>query len=150
MTKREVFDRIRRVRGELDSARFSLARTLRLVNEELGELQAAGKGGTSPSELVRCRDNLEINYILRLFSEFEAAVRSFWISRVRNKRPTMAVLLNRVADRRRITTSVLKAAHDIREYRNDVIHQNPRALKFDFSDCAKALGTYLGFLPTTW
>lgn len=150
MTKREAFDRIRRVRRELDSARFSLTRTLRLVNEDLDELQAAGRGGTSPSELIRCCDNLEINYILRLFSEFEAAVRDFWISRVRNTRPRMAVLMNRVADRCGITTSVLNAAHAIREFRNDVIHQNPRALKFDFSDCAKALGTYLGFLPQAW
>jgi hypothetical protein len=150
MTKREAFDRMRRVRDELASARFSLSYTLRVVNEDLSALQAAGKDGTSPSELTRCRENLEINYILRLFSEFEAAVRDYWVSRVRNTRPNMSTLMDRVADRCGITALVLVTAHDIRSFRNDIIHQNPRALTFDYSDCAKSLGNYLGFLPQKW
>jgi hypothetical protein len=150
MTKREAFDRMRRVRNELTSARFSLSHTLRIVNQDLGALQAAGRDGTSPSELARCLENLEINYILRLFSEFEAAVRDYWVSQVRNTRPNMATLIDRVADRIGITVPVLQGAHDIRDFRNDIIHQNPRALRFDYSDCAKALGSYLGFLPQSW
>lgn len=150
MTSREAFDGMRRVREELASARFSLSHTLRQVNEDLLILRAAGRGGTSPSELARCRENLEMTYILRLFSEFEAATRDFWISAVRNTRPKMGVLMDRVADRLNITTPVRQAAHEIREYRNDVIHQNPRALQFDYSDCAKALGNYLGFFPQRW
>ena len=150
MTKRQAFDRMRRVRDELASARFSLSHTLRVVNEDLGVLQAAGKDGTSPSELARCRDNLQVNYILRLFSEFEAAVRDYWVSQVRNTRPNMSTLLDRVADRLDMTALVRVAAQDIRNFRNDIVHQNPRALTFDYSDCAKFLGNYLGFLPHTW
>jgi hypothetical protein len=150
MTKREAFDRMRRVRDELAAARFSLSYTLRVVNENLSALQAAGKDGTSPSELARCRENLEINYILRIFSEFEGAVRSYWVSQVRNTRPNISTLMDRVADRLDITAPVLVAAHEIRNFRNDVVHQNPRALTFDYSDCAKSLGNYLGFLPQNW
>jgi hypothetical protein len=120
------------------------------VKEDIAVLQAAAKDGTSPSELARCRDNLEANYILRLFSEFEAAARDFWVAQVRDTRPSMAVLMDRIADRVGVTADVRLAAHDIREYRNRIVHQNPRALRFDYSDCAKALGNYLGFLPQDW
>lgn len=150
MTQREAYDRMRNVRRELDAATFALAHTIRLVSSDLKALQDAGRGGTSPSELARCRDSLEINYILRLFSEFEAAVRSFWVSTVRNSRPGMEVLMNRVADRVQMSPADRVLAHDIREYRNTIIHQNPRALQYTYGDCAKALGKYLRWLPQSW
>jgi hypothetical protein len=64
---------------------------------------------------------------LRLFSEFEAAVRDYWVSQVRNTRPNMSTLMDRVADRLDITVLVRTAAHDIRNFRNDIVHQNPPA-----------------------
>jgi hypothetical protein len=150
MTKREVFDRIRNVRYELDSAQFALAHVIRFVGSDLKTLQQAGRAGISPSELLRCRDNLEVNYILRLFSEFEAALRTYWISQVRNTQPNMETLMDRIADRVSMAPEPLAAAHEIRDYRNDIIHQNPRALAYTYGDSAKALGTYLGWLPQNW
>jgi hypothetical protein len=69
---------------------------------------------------------------------------------VRNTRPNMSTLMDRVAERLDVTAVVLKATHDIRNFRNNIVHQNPRALIFDYSDCAKSLGSYLGFLPQNW
>ena len=150
MTKREAYDRLKYVRQELDSARFALAHTIRLVEDDLKTLQAAGKGGTSLSELIRCQNNLEINYILRLFSEFEAAIRDYWEHEVRNTRPRMQILMDRVADRLSMSAAHRAAAHEIREYRNEIIHQNPRALEYTYGDCAKALGMFLQWLPQNW
>ena len=150
MSKRAAYDRLSDVRGELDSAQFALSYTIRHVDTRLDALQEAGRGGISQSELVRCRNKLEINYILRLFSEFEASVRSYWASEVRRTRPTMKILMDRVADRLRMSPSHLAAAHAIREYRNDVIHQNPGSLAHTFGECARALGIYLNWLPQNW
>jgi hypothetical protein len=150
MTRREAYDRLRRVRGELDAALFSLAFTIRQARGDLRALQTAGKGGTSLAELTRCKDQLEVNYMMRLFSEFEGALRDFWVRTVRNTRPGMEVLMDRVADRLDMSPVHRAAAHAIRDYRNDIIHQNPRALTHTFGDCAKALGTYLGWLPQQW
>jgi hypothetical protein len=150
MTQSDAYDRLRGVRRELDASLFALAHTIRLVSRDIKSLQDAAKGGTSPSELVRCRDNLEINYIMRLFSEFEAAIRNFWVSTVRNSRPGMEVLIDRVADRVNMSPADRAAAHAIRDYRNNIIHQNPRALEYTYGDCAKALGTYLRWFPQNW
>lgn len=139
MTQREAYDRLRNVRRELDASQFALAHIIRLVTSDLKTLQAAGKGGTSPAELLRCRDNLEINYIMRLFSEFEAVVRDFWVSTVRRSRPGMEVLMDRIADRVNMSPADRAAAHEIREYRNNLTHQNPRALRYTYGDCARAL-----------
>jgi hypothetical protein len=114
MTRRDAYDRMRNVRRELDASLFALAHAIRLVNHDVRTLEDAGKGGTSPSELVRCRDNLEINYIMRLFSEFEAAIRSFWMNTVRNSRPGMEVLMDRIADRVNMSATDRASAQAIR------------------------------------
>jgi hypothetical protein len=150
MTQREAYDRLRSVRRELDASLFALAYTIRNVSSNLKALQEAGRGGTTLSELARCRDKLEINYILRLFSEFEAAIRSYWVRTVRNSAPGMQVLMNRIADRLNMAAVDRAAAHAIRDYRNQVIHQNPRTLEYTYGDCAKALGTDLRWLPQNW
>jgi hypothetical protein len=115
VNKRAAYDRLADARRELDSAQFALSYTIRHVDTRLDALQEAGRGGISQAELARCRNKSEINYILRLISEFEAAVRSYWVSEVRNTRPKMEIPMNRVADRLHMSPNHLVAAHAIRE-----------------------------------
>jgi hypothetical protein len=150
MTRSHAFNILRRVRGELDAGRFALTEALRATNENLNFLQAARRSGVSESELRRCADNLDITFILRLFSEFEAILRDFWTVTVRPTSPDMRRLIDSIAARRGISPEHLAAAHAIREFRNDIIHENLRALRFTFSDCSRDLGKYLSWLPDGW
>jgi hypothetical protein len=62
----------------------------------------------------------------------------------------MAPLMNAIAARRAISPDHLAAAHAIREFRNDIIHENLRAPRFTFPDCARDLGRFLSWLPNEW
>lgn len=150
MQRSNAFDMLRRVRGELDAGRFALTEVLRATRENLNFLQSAHKSGVSESELRRCANNLETTFILRLFSEFEAILRDFWTATVRPTRPGMKPLMDSIAARRNIIAAHLTAAHSIRDFRNDIIHENLRDLRFTFPDCARELGKYLSWLPDAW
>jgi len=150
MNRSHAFNLLRRVRGELEAGRFALAEVLRASKANLDFLQAAHQSRVSPAELRRCADNLEITFTLRLFAEFEAVVRDFWETAVRPTSPDMRTLIDSVAARRAIAPDHVAAAHAIREFRNDIIHENLRDLRFTFSDCARDLGRYLSWPPDAW
>lgn len=150
MTRSHAFELLRRVRGELDATRFALTEILRSAAQNLAVLQAASHSGVSEGELRRSASNLEVTFILRLFAEFEAVLRDFWIADVRPTRPDMSPLMDSIAARRRISAAELVAAHEVRIFRNDIIHENSRELRFTFSECARALGKFLRWLPDSW
>src|SRR4051812_6741662 len=66
---------------------------------------------------------LEETYLVRLFSEFEAALRQFLrVKRLRvpgNARP----LINRVVDKVRIANRLALDVHRVRDYRNSLVHE---------------------------
>lgn len=69
--------------------------------------------------------NLEITYIIRLFSEFEAILYHHLVTRHPGLRipGTTEALINRVAVRERIPDPVRDAAQMVREYRNAIVHR---------------------------
>jgi hypothetical protein len=123
MTRSQAFNILRRVRGELDAGRFALTEALRATNDDVNFLQAAYRSGVTEIELRRCADNLEITFTPRLFSEFEAILRDYWTAAVRPTSPDMRPLMDSIAARRRISENHLAAAHAIRDFRNDIIHE---------------------------
>jgi hypothetical protein len=44
----------------------------------------------------------------------------------------------------------LDLAHEIREYRNDIIHEGAGDERYGFSECKRALAMYLRWLPLQW
>ena len=70
---------------------------------------------------------LEDTYLIRLWAEFETAVRSFYDSNHQN--PTLHIravdLINTVAASRRgraVASKVLAEVHQVRDYRNSLVH----------------------------
>ncbi len=94
--------------------------------------------------------NLEITYILRLFSEFEGILRDYWHAIGRKTKPQIGPLMNRVAAMRGIAAPDLASAHAVREFRNDVIHENLRTIRLPFPECARNLGMFIRWLPMNW
>jgi hypothetical protein len=151
MTLDYAFNMLRRVRDELDSGRFAISHVLAEWNRNPKILADALRGGFTESELRRCAMNLEITYVLRLFSEFEATLRDYWAHGLkRSTEPGMLDLMESVASSRSVPGDDLTLAHQIREYRNDVIHESLRDARFDFPSCLRAFGRYLRWLPLTW
>jgi hypothetical protein len=102
------------------------------------------------SHLQEARRNLEITYIMRLFSEFEALLIDHPITAHPGLRipRTAEALINRVALRERLPDATRDAAKAVREYRNLVVHRRADAASvLSFSRATAALNRFLAQLP---
>lgn len=77
--------------------------------------------------ISQSENDLEVTYLVRLFAEFESALRSFWRpnrGKKKKTRPQTKQLLDLIASIRKIGYTELKNAHTVRDYRNVLIHDN--------------------------
>ena len=148
MTTKHYFDRICRVEREYGVVALSVA----LLHEKIRvDSVVLDRNGFSIGDLERCREKLEFTYLLRLFSEFEAGVRGNWeIVRRRSSRPKMEDLVDRIAAYQNVSVDALCHVHEVREYRNNIIHDLPPVQVFTFGECRSRLCKFLSFLPHDW
>jgi hypothetical protein len=146
-----AFATLARVREESIAARFALHETLRLWNAVPEIPMEARAADVTDGALRKTLANLEITYVLRLFAAFEGILRDYWESGLgRATEPPMQQLLDSVAAQRKMSPADLDAAHEVREYRNELIHEDLRVARFDMQQCVSALGSYLRWLPQSW
>lgn len=151
MTRAQAFAKLARVSNELDAARFAIRRVLSTSDRDSSLADAMVAETIGSSQLRDAAENLQLTFVLRLFGEFEAILRSYWRGGLhRITRPDMRVLMDSIAARRSMSPEDLDEAHRVREYRNDIAHDNPRDAEFDFAACARAVGRYLRWLPHEW
>lgn len=151
MIQQEMYDILRRTRDELEAGKFALSRVLTELYVDADVYQAARASGVTSTELERCAGNLEIAFILRIFAEFEAILGDYWRNGLgKRTKPDMYPLMNSIARRRKMSDSDLAHAHEVREYRNDIIHKNVRSDDLDFPQCLRAIGVFLKWLPLRW
>jgi hypothetical protein len=62
----------------------------------------------------------------------------------------MEILMNRVAIECHIPFGVADEAHEVRLYRNSVIHPEEGSLTLSFDQCKSRLGFFLSYLPRQW
>jgi hypothetical protein len=94
---------------------------------------------------------LEGTYLLRLFAEFEIALRHFLkashIRAPRNAEP----LINKIKDRAHIANDDALKAHAVRAYRNTLIHDDAQpAPSVSIRDATHDLGTFIAWLQRYW
>jgi len=106
--------------------------------------------GLSPRDVSATLLDLEAVYIVRLFSEFEATLRSvaksLWPRHSSAARPVTA-LINRIAARNHVVNDVSEDAHDVRRFRNAIVHRSNGATLFTLAECRSKLATFLSYLP---
>jgi hypothetical protein len=110
------------------------------------------------AERLRHRDaakfqaNLEQTYLVRLYAEFEAGLREAWrVVYGRTTFPKMEVLIDRVAALRDIPPELIRAVHEVREYRNDVVHDAQDGMTPVPIDQARhRLCAFFSRLPRNW
>jgi len=151
MTRATAYATLARVRDELESARFALATIARRWDEHLAMAPTPGGRNLSVADIRRCLDNLELTYVSRLFATYESILRDYWLIGIgRTTDPDVKPLMDSIARRRDMEPATLAAAHDVRDFRNKVMHRNVQALRIDFAQCSKALGRYISWLPVQW
>jgi hypothetical protein len=105
---------------------------------------------TMRPDLRNAAEHLEGTYIIRLFAEFETAVRLFWHS-FRNTNPPTETLINRVATHRNLPDDWRQNAHAVREYRNLLVHERDEDLApIPIAHARGHLCRFVSFLPQSW
>jgi len=147
----DAFDRFDRASAELDATRFAIAHVVARWTEDPRVFATVREARVTLSELRRAAENLEMTFVLRLFSEFEGVLRDYWANGIgKRTEPEMRPLMNGIAARRHMNAGDLAGAHEIREYRNEIIHEGLRTPHFDVPECERAIGMYVRWLPLQW
>jgi hypothetical protein len=152
MKRDEAFTRLAVVRDELEAARGAIAYAQRQMQLNL-EAARHFPYPLKPSHLRDSGRNLDKTYLLRLFAEFEEILRDYLAvvrPSPRRRRTRMEHLMNRVSGICRMPWDILQNAHEVRAYRNEVVHLGERSERLSFTDCKSRLGRYISFLPANW
>jgi len=105
---------------------------------------------------VAFAENLEATYIIRIYTEFEAALRDYWLRFLKKlTRPKMFQLVNEAIPDQRFSVDVVDHADEIRVYRNYLVHDNEdeaggKIVPFSVQESKSRLCAYLGCLNPRW
>ena len=109
------------------------------------------KASISLNDIYESNNDLEKTYIIRIFAEFEKALRDYYKNGMtRPRRPNVEVLMERVASNCYVHADVLRDADSVRDYRNGLIHDSHECLEIPIRITKSYLGKYLSFLPQNW
>ncbi|HZU38361.1 MAG TPA: hypothetical protein VFA18_20720 [Gemmataceae bacterium] len=112
--------------------------------------------GWDPRAGVAFTDNLEATYIIRIYAEFEAALRDYWLTyRGRATRPKMYQLVNQAIPDQAFSQDVIDNADDVRQFRNFLVHDiedepGENIVTFTVPEAKSHLCAYLGRLDPAW
>src|SRR5438552_970234 len=116
--------RIKAVEREYGAIRFGTDRLIVAVNDDPSILE----GQVARRDIGTASARLEGTYIIRVFAEFETALQHF-ISAFHIRKPKgTETLVNRVRDRGRIPQADANAVHQVREYRNVLVHERSKPI----------------------
>ena len=147
----EATRRIRRIRSvevEYLAADFALGRLLieGVVDPSRFPEQVSIRSARLAS------DHLAGTYSIRLFAEFETALRLFWATMRATTPPGRTRdLLDGVAATCRVQAERLANAHSVREYRNSLVHEREAVvLPIPVGEARGHLCKFLSYLPPDW
>ena len=121
--KFEWLERVKAVEREYVATRLALRRLSDIVHQDATALE----GNLQVRDLQNACDRLEGTYLVRLFAEFETCLRTFWLT-IKKSNPRTRDLLNSVTGKKntRIPYDHIKHAHDVRKYRNNLVHEREK------------------------
>jgi hypothetical protein len=102
------------------------------------------------------RDNLEGTYIVRLYAEFEATLRDYWLNCLgRDTEPSMVQLVNVAIPDQYFPQDYIDEADEVRLYRNYLVHDsadNPPAdlVVLAIHQVERRLRAYVSRLQADW
>lgn len=137
--------RLAQIRREFETVRAALSHVIARWPDPAtpGELK-----DFSLKDFRSTAENLEITYFIRLFSQFEAILRDFLRHERRRVPRVTETLIDRAATMRRIEAATLARVHDVRQYRNALVHEGATAIPpIAFEDALAALNRFLVWLP---
>jgi hypothetical protein len=94
---------------------------------------------------------LEGTYLVRLFSEFETALRHYLIAKKFRKPTQTRALIDAVRSRVDIPEKLTEPVHKVRHYRNSLVHDVEETVDpVTLREATKNCSTFLSWLQRTW
>lgn len=162
MIKRQL--RIRRIEDVYQE--FLAARTARdLLSEQLQADPSHGdRFGWKPRADRDYSENLDSTFIIRIYAEFEAALRAYWRTFLHQPTyPKMYQLVNEAIPDQRFSLDIINRADEVREYRSYLVHEDreseeeseadrdeAESLRVTVKDAKSSLRADLGRLDPAW
>lgn len=139
--------RIKAVEREFVAIRIAVDR----LQLEVARDPAILRGRVEPRDLTRASEALEGTYLTHMFAEFEMGLRLFWAT-LRDTNPRAVDLLNSIAAQRGIPDDRRDEAHEVREYRNSLVHEreDEDIDPISLTAARSRLCTFFSFLPLEW
>ena len=136
--------RIGSVEREYMAARFAIDHAIEQARNDPTLL----RGDLRPRELLRAAESLEGTYVIRLFAEFETALRKCWPTLKSTAAPgRVHDVMQGLASAYKIGSDQLRNAHDVREFRNSLVHEREEKTPVIGIAMARShLGHFLGRL----
>jgi len=149
----EFFERVARIKAverEYSATRLATDRLLAAAEQDPTVL-----GQNRDLRVRDVRDaskHLEGTYIIRLFAEFESALRMFWPRARSTDAPSRTRdLLDGVAATCKIQNEQIQNAHSVRLYRNALVHERGEAVEtISISTSRGYLCEFFSFLSRYW
>jgi len=138
---------IKSIENELRASKIALEFLLPRLDSEPIELRE----GLRPRIFQFTRINLERTYFVRIFSEFEGCLRSYFSS-YKSTEPVMRQLIDSIASNRKIPPSRTAAIHAVRESRNQIIHTPfaSESTAANFVSAHSDIQRFVALLPDNW
>lgn len=139
--------RLKAVEREYNTTRMGMDRFHQQAAADPGILG----GDLRPRDILAVLDRLEGTYLVRLFSEFETALRHFLRFMKLRQPNSTETLVNKVRDRVGIPHEFAADVHMVRDYRNTLVHDVERSAEpVTVRDATRACSTFLSWLQRSW
>ena len=103
------------------------------------------------SDVVLTESNLTGTYLIRMFAEFESALRAFWLTIRPRSRPATLHLLNQIGGVCNVPAKIVTVTQQVRAYRNALVHElNSTATPVSMAEARSSLQHFLSRLPNEW
>jgi hypothetical protein len=148
----KVFGRLKATCREYDA----VAGAVQHLRDAVRNRRVPAPPGTSPRDFEAARLQLEPTYLVRLWAEFESALRSYRRHIVGNPSDNIRAvdLINwaqGIEEGRKVDAGMRDLVHEVREYRNSLVHErDDRAAAVDIEEARHRLNVYLSKLPDKW
>lgn len=144
------FELLQAIEEEFGASRHALAQLTAGVESDPTILH---RSTVRPEHIRRSLENVERTYFLRMFAEFEDILRRYWMwakRRPRIQQTPIKAVIDRVASYQRVGTSLIDAVHEVRVYRNELLHARTVSLTLKYQECRSRICRFLSFLSYTW
>lgn len=150
MRRHDCHDLIKRVAFDYEIVRATFVRFREIATEQpryIADCKFA------LSDLRRLTEKQHDIYFIWMFACFESSLRSYWRAsrKLKRTRSKTANLIDSVAARCDVPRNVLNAVHNIRDFRNGLVHEETETkIVYSMNDASKWLNKFLSRLPLEW